>query len=118
MLEFPKLKTQAEVQYPVQMELEAATAVFTFLDGKQQRFPQLRPRRRWIILLDQLDENEAARLAEFARRHRETAEPFRFTDPLTGAQHYPCYLDGGEHEQSALGPGRRRTSLVVVEGGA
>ncbi len=118
MLEFPKLKTKAEVQYPVTLELQAATTVFTFLDGKQQRFPQRRPRRRWTIVLDQLDENEAARLAEFATRHRESAEPFRFTDPFTGTQHYPCYLEGREHEQAAIGAGHRRTSLIVVEGGA
>jgi len=116
MLEFPRLKTGAGAQYPVVVEMRAATRVFTFLDGRQQRFPASRPCRKWRIEYDELDETEAARLEEFSARHRETAEPFRFTDPLTGREHWPCYLEGREQVQVVKGPGRRKMTLIVVEG--
>lgn len=116
MLEFPQLKTGVRAQYPLEKELLAWTKVFRFLDGRQQRFPVKKMRKRWRIQLDQLDEKETAVLEEFARRHRETAEPFRFTDPMTGSEHWPCHLEGGEHTQFVSGPARGGTVLVVVEG--
>lgn len=117
MLEFPKLRTGVTGQHPLASELLAETRVFTFLDGRQQRFPARKPRRKWTVRLDLLDEEEAWAVEEFARRHFETAEPFRFTDPRTGIEHSPCHLAGKGFDGAADGPMRRRCTLVVVEGG-
>lgn len=117
MLEFPRLKTGVSAQYPVQREILGETRTFTFLDGKQQRFPVKRLRRRWVIRFRDLSEEEAAAVEEFAFQHRETGEAFRFLDPVTGREHFPCYLEGRSQVQSAVGPGRRESVVVIVEGG-
>lgn len=116
MLEFPRLTTGPSAQYPLQCEILGGVKRFTFLDGKQQRFPARKMRRRWILSLGELREDEAADIESFALRHRETGEPFRFTDPLTGRAYFPCYLEGRVQQQTALGPGRKQTVLVIVEG--
>lgn len=116
MLEFPRLKTGVSAQYPLQREILAETRTFTFLDGKQQRFPVKRLRRRWAVRLEDLAEDEAAAIETFAFQHRETGEAFRFLDPVTGREHYPCYLEGRAQQQTAVGPGRRQSVLIVVEG--
>jgi hypothetical protein len=115
MLEFPRLKTGVAVQYPVEYAADSPVRAFTFLDGTQQRFVRKRIRRRWIVRLDQLDEGEAARLEEFAKRHFQTLEPFEFVDPRTGVAYSPCLLEGGEQHVQALGPGRSGATLVIVE---
>lgn len=117
MLEFPRLKTGVSAQYPLHREIIGETRTLTFLDGKQQRFPGKRIHRRWILRLGELGEEEAAAIENFAFQHRQTGEPFRFADPLSGREHFPCYLEGRVQRQSALGPGRRQSILIVVEGG-
>lgn len=117
MLEFPALKTGVKGQYPLSREIVAEARVFTFLDGRKQRFPSSKARRQWAVQLDLLDEEEAWAVEEFARRHFETAEPFRFTDPLTGTEHWPCYLAGKRFGGAADGPMKRRCQLLVIEGG-
>lgn len=118
MLEFPRLKTGVKGQHPITCEIVADTRVFRFLDGQTQRFPARKPRRRWTVRLDLLDEEEAWLIEQFARQHFVTAEPFRFVDPRTGREHAPCHLAGNEVGVVADGPMKRRCSLVVVEGGA
>jgi len=117
MLEFPRLKTGVTVQYPLEYTAESPVRAFTFLDGSQQRFVRKRIRRRWIVKFDQLDDGEAARLEEFARRHFQTLEPFQFVDPRTGVAYSPCRLEGGEQQIQARGTGRTGAALVIVEGG-
>lgn len=116
MLEFPTLKTGVKGQYPLTREVLAEARVFTFLDGRQQRFPATKARMRWTLHLEMLDEEEAWAVEEFARRHFETAEPFRFTDPLTGTEYWPCFLGGRQFGSAAEGPMRRRLKLLVIEG--
>jgi len=115
MLEFPRLKTGAAVQYPVEYTAESPVRAFTFLDGSQQRFARQRTRRRWILRLDLLDDDEAARLEEFARRHFRTREPFQFVDPRTGVAYSPCRLEGGQQQVQARGAGRTGATLVITE---
>jgi phage-related protein len=117
MLEFPKLRSGVTVQHPLTCKLQAETRVLKFLDGRQQRFPAKKPQRKWTVHLELMDEEEAWALEDFARRHFETAEPFRFTDPRTGVEYAHCYLAGKEFEVAADGPMKRRCTLVVVEGG-
>jgi hypothetical protein len=117
-LEFPTLRTGVAGQYPLRREVLAEIRVYTFLDGRQQRFPAAKLRRRWTLQLDLLDEEEAWAVEEFARQHFETAEPFRFTDPQTGTVHWPCYLLGKSFATDAKGPKHRGCTLVVIEGEA
>lgn len=118
MLEFPTLRTGVAGQYPLSREFLAETRVYTFLDGRQQRFPAAKLRRRWTLQLDMLDEQEAWAVEEFARQHFETAEPFRFKDPHTGMVHWPCFLQGRSFSSDASGPMHRGCVLVVIEGEA
>jgi phage-related protein len=91
--EFPTLKTGAVAQYPLQRTLTYSTDVVQFLDGSEQRFPNFgAPLRRWLIRLDQLDETEAAELAQFFEDHPANAT-FAFTDPLDGATYANCSID-------------------------
>lgn len=117
MLDFPRLKTGVNGQYPLTCEILAEARILRFIGGREQRFPTRKPRRRWTVRLDLLDEEEAWAVEEFARKHYETAEPFRFTDPLTGAEHWPCFLAGKEFSCAVEGPLKRRATLVVAEGG-
>lgn len=117
MLEFPRLKTGVNGQHPLTCEILAEARVFRFLGGREQRFLAKKPRRRWTVRLELLDEEEAWAIEEFARKHFETAEPFRFTDPLTGVAYWPCFLAGREFRSAAEGPLKRQATLVVAEGG-
>lgn len=117
MLRFPSLKTGVIAQHPLAGGLDRPVRIFTFLDGKEQRFPVRRGSRRWVVRLDQLDEREAAAVEAFVRTHLLTLEPFEFIDPATGEAHSPCRLAGDVHEIRAGGPGRVATALVIVREG-
>lgn len=117
MLRFPRLKTGVQAQHPLQKKCEFPVRIFTFLDGKEQRFPASRGRRSWTVRLDQLDEREAADVEAFARAHFLTLEPFEFTDPATGRLHGPCRLAGNSFEAESDGAMRLRTTIVIVEEG-
>lgn len=116
MLEFPKLKTGVSAQYGLWSEVRAKTRVMEFIDGSEQRYRVTKPRRRWVVRLEQLDEGEAARVEEFARRHFETLESFRFTDPVSGSVHDGCVLEGTSREVEARSRENCGLKLVVAEG--
>jgi phage-related protein len=115
MAEFPRLKTGAVAQYGMGRELRGAVRVLEFLDGGEQRYVLQRQRRRWTIVLDQLDEGEAAEVEEFVRRHLETLEPFGFTDPWSGVTYGGCVVEEPEHAMEAWAAGECRIRLTVVE---
>jgi phage-related protein len=117
MLQFPRLKTGVQAQHPFPKTYEFPVRIFTFLDGKEQRFPAGRGRRSWTVYLGELDEREAADVEAFAKAHFLTLEPFEFTDPVTGRKHGPCRLAGGSLAVEGAGTGRRGTTLVIVEEG-
>ncbi|MCS7042143.1 MAG: hypothetical protein NZR01_05070 [Bryobacteraceae bacterium] len=97
--------------------MESPIRVYTFLDGKEQRFPVRRGRKSWIVHLDQLDEREAADIEAFARAHLLTLEPFEFIDPGTGVVHGPCRLAGSSFAVHGTGLKRLGTRLFIVEQG-
>lgn len=115
MLQFPRLKTGVQAQHPLHRTFEFPVRIFTFLDGKEQRFPVRRGRKSWTVYLDQLDEREASEVEAFARMHFLTLEPFEFTDPVTGRNHGPCRLAGGSVEVEGTAIRRLGTTLVIVE---
>ncbi len=115
MAEFPKLKTGAVVQYPMTRELRIKTRVLPFIDGSEQRYLMEKPRRRWVIQLDALDEGEAARIDEFVRQHFETLESFLFTDPWSGATYARCVVEGSGHGFAAASATVCGMSLTIAE---
>lgn len=115
MLTFPRLRTGAVVQYPFERAIEQPVSVFTFLDGKEQRFPSRRCRRKWVVRLDQMDEQEAAAVDSLVRAHLLTLEPFQFTDPWSGTIHDRCRIATERHETGSIGVANRAIYLVIVE---
>jgi hypothetical protein len=115
MAEFPKLKTGAVAQYPLNREVRGSVRVLPFVDGTEQRYRSERIRRKWRIELDQLDEGESSILDDFVRTHLETLESFEFTDPWSGITYPRCAVEGDEHELEAWAAGNCRISLVVTE---
>lgn len=115
MAEFPKLKTGAVAQYGMGRELRGSIRVLEFLDGSEQRYVLEQHRRRWSIVLDQLNEGEAAAVDEFVRRHLETLEPFTFTDPWSGIACTGCVVETPEHAMEAWAAGDFRIRLTVME---
>lgn len=118
MLRFPRLKSGVFAQHPFEARYASPIQVFTFLDGKEQRFPVRRHTREWRIELDQLDDSEAAEIESFLRAHLLTLEPFEFVDPVTGRIYGPCRVSSRSVEAISSGPGRHKAAFVVVEEGA
>ena len=114
MAEFPKLKTGAVAQYPLTREIRLSTRVLPFLDGAAQRYAVMPPKRQWRVRLEQLDEGEAARVDEFARRYLQTLEPFSFVDPLDGSVYPNCVLEADWVQVRADSDWECRMELLVT----
>lgn len=116
MAQFPALKTGAVAQYPAAYSLTLRTDVVRFFDGSEQRFrnsPQVL--HRWVIALDQLDEQEMAALEEFFLENEGGAGYFAFTDPWTGLVYPLCSIDSDRLTESFSGPLRVSTSITIRE---
>jgi hypothetical protein len=88
--------------------------VLRFVDGTEQRFRERATAlKRWIIRLDLLDEEEAARLEEFFKAQRGRGGSFAFTDPWDGVRYPDCSFEGDVLEVRHRGPMRAETRLVV-----
>jgi hypothetical protein len=116
MSEFPRLKTGAVAQYPARKDKAYSTEVFRFLDGSEQRCRDYRaPLRRWIIQLDQLDEQEMARVEEFFRSQQGQAGTFAFIDPWDGQEYPACSIENAILESRYLDEGRGAVTIVIRE---
>lgn len=116
MTTFPKLKTNAVMQYPAARGLQFATEVVRFVDGSEQRYRNFgAPLRRWTIRLDLLDETELARLDEFFTEMQGSFGTFLFMDPRDGREYPGCSLEQESLEIALNGEMRGRTELVVRE---
>ena len=94
MLTFPKLSTNCIAQYPSTREISCQTRVLTYVDGTEQRFPQVASASiRWIVRLHRATERELAALEDFFINLRGSADKFAFTDPWDGTEHLNCSLD-------------------------
>lgn len=115
MPEFPRLDSGVTSQYPFRRIMRRPVRTFEFLDGGEQRYAVARQRRRWVLNLALLAEDEAGRIDEFARQYFDTLEPFRFVDPVDGREFASCVLEGGEQWIRAESEGRQVTRLVIAE---
>jgi len=116
MADFPKLKTGALAQYPLQRRVEYPTTVLRFLDGAEQRWPeQGSASRKWVVRLDLLDEGEISSLAAFFDTQSGRGGHFSFEDPLDGSLHGDCSFEQDKATIEAACEGRWSTELTVRE---
>jgi hypothetical protein len=117
MAAFPKLKTNAAVQYPIVRETGFANGILRFLDGSEQRYPLRIARRRWVIRLDLLDASEIRDIDEFFTSQQGRFGSFSFTDPADQAEYSDCSLDQDDLTCIATDELRHRTHLVIRQNG-
>lgn len=116
MANFPRLKTNAVMQYPATRDLRYNNAVLRFVDGSEQCYRLGNdPLRKWPIRLDLLDESEVARLQEFFRTNQGRFGSFSFVDPWDDTEYPNCSIDQDSFEFELLSEMRLRTVLVVKE---
>jgi hypothetical protein len=114
MANFPRLKTNAVMQYPATREFRFANAVLRFVDGGHQCYRESRdPLRRWLVRLDLLDEAELARLQTFFAAEQGRSGSFSFTDPWDDEEYADCSLDQDSFEFELMGEMRATAVLVV-----
>ncbi len=119
MARFPTLKTGAVAQYPLRREQRSATRVVEFLDGTEQRYAlTARPRRRWVVRLEGLDEEEVGRLFSFFLQERENGTGFEFTDPQDGREYSGCQFEEDTVAIEAASLAGALMTLTIREGGS
>lgn len=113
MAQFPKLKTGAVAQYPSSKAHLFSTEVRRFVDGSEQRYRDFRgTRKRWILLLSQLDETELGEVVQFFGEQQGRLGSFDLEDPWTGAIVSGCHF---EHDTlPVLADGEFDTSTRVL----
>jgi hypothetical protein len=116
MANFPTLKTGAVAQYPVTITLRHKNQTVRFVDGMEQRYrDSAGPLRRWVLMVDQLDESEVAAIEQFLAGNQGAFASFGFTDPWTGA-HFPnCSVENDALDICLSGEVRGSTLVTVVE---
>lgn len=113
---FPRLKTGAIAQYPSERSKRFSTAVYEFIDGREQRFPQFgAPLRRWLVRLELLDELELFRLEQFFIEQGGASGRFSFFDPWDSAEYPDCSFESDDFDLHFAGIGDGRMSIVVKE---
>jgi hypothetical protein len=115
MVTFPTLRTGAVIQYPASHSIRFETHVTRFLDGSEQRFRDRRRTLRWVIRLEMLDEQEAAKIETFFTAQQGQYGSFEFVDPWTGTAHPDCSFEQDSFEQIQTQHERVSTLLVVKE---
>ena len=113
---FPTLRSGAIAQYPVVREFRFSTEVRRYLDNSEQRYRDVPAfRKRWIIDLSNLDEGEAAQLAEFFLEQQGGFGAFDFEDPWTGTVVANCRFEQDRISVAVEAEWDSRTQLTIVE---
>lgn len=113
---FPSLKTGALFQYPLTRVVKYRTHVARFVDGSEQRCPELGgPMHTWVIGLEMLKDVEMQTFVEFAESMRGAAGSFSFTDPLDGTVYSDCSLDRDMAEFTWDADDQGHVQLIVRE---
>ena len=112
---FPKLKSNAVAQYPLQRQEEYRNQTVTFVDGTDQRYRDCRgPQLQWAIQLAELDESELASLEAFFLANQGAFGAFTFTDPLDGQQYDDCSLMSDALAMTTLAEMRGGATLTII----
>ena len=115
MATFPILQSGRTAQYPMIRTIEQRSDVISFLDGTDQRSAVARARRRWMIDLAMLDEQELSALRTFVSQQHGSAGNFQFTDPLDGVVYADCSLEADSEEFTLDDHGRSSVKLIIRE---
>jgi hypothetical protein len=116
MSSFPTLKTGAVMQYPAIRESQREATVLRFVDGGEQVYRDSRPTaHRWIVRLDQLDEEELAAVERLFDEANGRAGTFSFRDPWDGSLYEACSFDEDEFDGTRREEGRGETVVVIRE---
>lgn len=116
MSSFPTLKTGAVMQYPAIRESRRETTVLRFVDGAEQRYrDSAAAAHRWVIRLDQLDEDELAAIERLFDEASGRTGTFSFRDPWDGTVYETCSFDDDEFSATWRDEGRGETVVVVRE---
>lgn len=115
MVTFPKLKTNAIVQYPVTRREQFQNQTVRFVDGSQQRYRDSGTMRlEWDIQLSLLDEGELGAIEEFFLARQGSFGTFSFTDPWDGRVYDNCSVAADELALQTVAEMRGSTKLTVV----
>jgi hypothetical protein len=111
---FPRLRSGAFAQYPLERKDRCTTFVARFLDGGEQRFKQYKaPVRYWTLRLSQLSESELRSLQEFYVAQQGASGAFTFTDPWSGVDYTDCSFDGNSADVNLADPARGNVQLTI-----
>lgn len=114
MATFPRLKTDAVMQYPAGRGFQYGNSVLRFLDGAEQRYRESSaPLRAWRIRLDLLDEAELAALEAFFVTSQGRFGSFAFLDPWDDVTYPDCSLDQDDFTFDLVDEMRAQATLVV-----
>ena len=99
MADFPILKTGAVAQDGSATVVRFGTHIVRFADGEEQRFRIGKgPRRRWMIRLELLTDEEAAALSAFLDARQGRHGIFSFFDPWDEVEYPDCSLESDDQE--------------------
>lgn len=113
---FPQLKSGAIMQWPATRERHFSTDVLEFADGSEQRYRNLTGAiRRWIVRLDDLDEDELASMESFFGQEQGGFGTFSFVDPWDGTEYLECRFENPEAIAEYRAFHRGSTTLIVRE---
>jgi hypothetical protein len=116
MASFPKLKTNAVMQYPATRKFRFQNHAVRFVDGTEQRYrDSAGALRQWAIHLNQLDGAEMAALEQFFEEEQGALGTFAFTDPWDGTEHPNCSLASDSMALVSTGELEGATALAVME---
>lgn len=111
---FPRLKSGAIAQYPLEVSAGRRTQVYAFVDGSEQRSRgQAQATRRWLIELRQLDEEELESLRSFFEQQQGSYGRFAFTDPETNVTWADCSFEGDVFPALQEGEDQCRSRVIV-----
>lgn len=113
MADFPLLKSGAVAQDGSSTTFRFATNLVRFADGGEQRFrARAGGKRRWVIRLELLSDEEAEALADFLEARQGRHGTFSFFDPWDEVEFVNCSLEEDIHALEVRG--HRRTGLTVA----
>lgn len=116
MLTFPKLKTNAVMQYPAAKTVQFRNQALRFVDGTEQRYRDgAGALLRWEIKLSRLDETELSAVEGFFIAGQGRFGSFSFTDPWDETVHENCSVESDELTLEATAELSGRTSLTIAE---
>lgn len=102
------------MQYPAVRDVEFSTEVLEFIDGSEQRYRNFSsPLMRWVVRLDQLDDDEMAHMEDFYVAEQGPFGTFSFTDPWDGTEYAECSFENPDVLAEYMEYHNGRIRLVV-----